>query len=722
MRRTGGAARSIRWVCASFFALSGPVAAQRSEPAVIVPFETSAGIQLDGRLDEEAWQEAHRITNFTQRELEAGAPATERTEVAVLVDADALYVGFWGFDSDPGGIAATQMARDFSWTSEDNFEFIIDPFDDDRTGYLFVTNPNGARADALISGRSMNRDWDGVWDAGARITPEGWFAEIRVPFSTLRFRAHDHRDWGINFERNIRRKREQLLWQGWSRDHNLETLSQAGALSGLPGLSGTKLIEARPFGVAGAEWQEGSDSERLTRVGVDLSYLPTPNWKLNVTVRPDFAQVESDREEVNLTRFSLFFPEKRTFFLEGSEFFDFSLGGDVQPFYSRRIGLAEDRTEVPIDGGVRALGRQGGTTIGAMALHTASTEATDAAGFGVVRLKQDIFDESSVGLLAVARRGGGATNATYGVDFRYATAQLFGDKEFVASFALAQTYTSDADDRFGLAHTLSVAYPNDLVEFSASWARAGKDFDPQVGFVRRDGYERLASELVILPRPRFLPFVQQLELKPFEFSWYRDDVTGALQSLYVEVVPLSTTLRSGDSFEVNVQRRADHPEEPFDLFEGAEIPPGEYWFTRWSVDLSTFGARPVSGSLEVTGGDFYLGTRLETSLAGRWRANKHVTLRADWGHNRIELFGDVFLVDELAARIDYAFSPKLFGVVAVQWNSEDEEFIVNFRLNWVPSPGSDLFLVINQVADSQNGGWHPRRTTVLSKLVWRIAL
>ncbi|MGD2070135.1 MAG: DUF5916 domain-containing protein, partial [Gemmatimonadota bacterium] len=509
---------------------------------------------------------------------------------------------------------------------------------------------------------------------------------------------------------------------GWSRDHDLETLSQAGALSGLGELSGVKLIEARPYALAGTEWREGLDRDGRSSAGLDLSYLPTPSWKLNLTVRPDFAQVESDREEVNLTRFSLFFPERRTFFLEGSEFFDFGLGSDVRPFYSRRIGLAEDRSEVPIDVGLRALGKQGGTTFGAMALHTAATEAVEAADFGVVRWRQDVLDESSVGVLAVGRRGGGSSHATYGVDLRYATSELFGEKEFEARLALAQSWSSDRSDRFGLAHELRVEYPNDLVEFFASWSRAGEDFEPRVGFVRRIGYQHLASELALLPRPAFLPAVQQLEIKPFELSWYRDDSTGELQSLYFELVPLAFTLRSGDSFELNLQRRADSPTEPFELFEGAEIPPGRYWFTRWAVEASTFRARPLSGSIEVVGGEFYLGSRTEYAAGARWRANRNLTLSADWEHNRIELSGDRFLVDEIAGRLDYAISPTLFGALAGQWNSEDEEFIVNFRLNWIPRPGSDLYLVVNELADSEDVRWRPRRTTVLSKLVWRVAL
>ncbi|MGD2071770.1 MAG: carbohydrate binding family 9 domain-containing protein, partial [Gemmatimonadota bacterium] len=284
--------------------------AQRSEPSRLAALELATSVRIDGWLDDEAWRGAERITNFTQRELDVGAPATERTEVAVLFDADALYVGFWGFDSDPGGIRATEMARDFSWSSEDNFELVLDPFDDDRTGYLFVTNPNGARADALIAdgGRSINRDWDGVWDARARVTDEGWFAEIRIPFSTLRFRGEAGRDWGVNFERNIRRKREQVLWQGWSRDFDLEQVSRAGSLAGLADLGAVRLVDVRPHGVAGVEWDEGEDRSSVGHLGLDVHYLPSPAWRVNFTVNPDFAQVESDREQVNLTRFSLFYP------------------------------------------------------------------------------------------------------------------------------------------------------------------------------------------------------------------------------------------------------------------------------------------------------------------------------------------------------------------------------------------------------------------------------
>jgi hypothetical protein len=702
---------------------SGVASAQRSEPSTLQALQITESIRLDGLLEEASWQRAQHIANFTQRELDYGAPVSERTEVAILFDADALYIGFWGYDSEPGRILASEMEYDFSWQQDDNFEVILDTFNDDRSGYLFVTNPNGAKADALVAdnGDRVNRDWDGIWVARTTVTAEGWFAEIRIPFSTLRHGPRPEEGWGINFERNIRRKREQVMWQGWSRDFNLEYVSLAGALLGLQDISDVALLEVRPLGIGGVEWGEGDTRRSVGDLGLDIDYLPTPNWKLNVTINPDFAQVESDREEVNLTRFSLFFPEKRSFFLEGQEFFDFELGEDVRPLYSRRIGLAAGRTEVPILGGVRLLGRREEATLGAMVLQTDKKSADPAANFGVFRYKQDVLDESSFGVLAVSKLASGKTHATYGVDLLYATSEFFGEREFEIGLTVAQTYTSDLASNYGLAHRLSVEYPNDLVEFSASWSRADSTFNPEVGFLRRLGFQRFATELAIAPRPEALPFLQQMEIKPFEVSYYVDDDTGELQSLYMEFVPLAFTTRGGDDFEFNFQRRADRLDEPFEIIEDEEIPIGTYWFTRWLLELSSFGGRPLSGDLEIAGGDFYLGKRTEYATSANWRASKHFSLGADYEHNTISLAGESFEVDEFGGRLDFAASPTFFGAIAGQWNSEDEEVILNFRLNWIPKPGSDLFLVINHMAETPGGGWLPLRTTLLSKLVWRIA-
>jgi hypothetical protein len=704
-------------------------AAQTSEPSTILATALTTSVQVDGRLDEEVWERAQHITNFSQRELDFGSPVSERTEVAVLVDADALYIGFWGFDSEPHRILANEMARDFSWTGEDNFEVILDTFQDDRNGYLFVTNPNAAMADALVAdnGGTMNRDWDGVWEVRTQVTEEGWFAEIRIPFSTLRYGPDPEAGWGINFERNIRRKREQVLWQGWSRDFNLERVSRAGLLLGLEGLISVRLLDVRPHGVGGVEWKEEGDPKTMGDLGLDVSYLPSPAVRLNLTVNPDFAQVESDREEVNLTRFSLFYPEKREFFLEGQEFFDFEIGSDTRPFYSRRIGLAPNRTEIPILGGGRVLGKWGASTLGAMVLQTAEKtvngEETPSTNFGVVRWKRDVLDESSVGLLAVSQLQPGRQNLTYGFDLNYATSEMFDEKEFEAGLVLAQTYTSDAEQTTGLAHRLYFSYPNDLVEFLGSWVRSGEGFNPEAGFQRRDEpYQRFFSELAISPRPEFLPFIQQVEIKPFEISYFMEDESGDLDSFFYEFVPLAFTTRSGEDFEVALFRRAERLDESLELLEDAEeIPPGTYWNTRWLVEFGTFSGRRLSGGFEVSGGEFYTGDRRTWSFNGRWKVSKHLTFQGDYEQNRVSLGGEAVAVEEVGGRADFALSPTLFGAISAQWNNEDDEAIFNFRLNWIPRPGSDLFIVVNQQAETWDSRWDPVQTTVLTKLVWRMA-
>ena len=356
-----------------------------------------------------------------------------------------------------------------------------------------------------------------------------------------------------------------------------------------------------------------------------------------------------------------------------------------------------------------------------MALRTAARDTVPASDFGVLRWKHDVLDESSVGLLTVVRHEAGRTNATWGTDLLYSTSGLFGERQFEAGLTLAQTWTSDATRRSGLAQRLFIAYPNDLVEFSASWMRVDSTFNPEAGFLRRTSFQRFGTELAISPRPRFIPFLQQLEFKPLELSWYQDDRTGELQTLYAEMVPLAFTLRSGESLEFNLQRRADHPTESFELFEDVGIPAGEYWFTRWALDLSSFGGRALSGGLELSGGDFCLGTSTETGLDARWKMNPHLGVGGEWTYTRIDVEDRAFRVHEAAARIDFAVTPNLFGEIATQWNNEDDKAIVNVRLNWIPTPGSDLFLVINQIADARDRAWSPLRTTLLSKLVWRFA-
>ncbi len=681
-------------------------------------------IKLDGNLSEPVWKKTKRISGFTQRELNEGEPATERTEVAILYDNKNLYIGVWCFDYKPDKIVAQKMKRDFNYGSDDNFKFIIDTYNDERNGYLFITNPNGARFDALIqdNGNSVNRAWDGVWNVKTKMTNKGWFAEFEIPFSTLKFNTKENQIWGINFERNIRRKREQDLWQGWSRDSEIEQVSRAGKLIGLEGLSEVTLIELKPYGIAGVEDNENTGRSFTSNAGGDINYLITPTMKLNLSINTDFAQVESDQQQINLTRFSLFYPEKREFFLEGQDYFNFGLGYSIRPFYSRRIGLAPDRSIIPIIVGARLLGKTGNTTLGGMSIQTAKEDSILSTNYTVLRWKQDVFDQSNVGLIGVSKIEPGRKNLVYGGDFLYSSSKIFGDKNLSVGGAIAQSYTSDANEKSGLAHRLFFDYPNDLIDFSAVWDRASANFNPETGFLRRTNYQMYSADFRIKPRPEFLPWIQRLVFKPLDFNYYVDDKTHRLQSLWTEFRPLGFTTKSGEFFESNIQRRAENLTEDFEIHDGIILNKGEYWFTRYELQFATFEGRPVYGFLFVNWGDFYTGKRTEWFIRSVFQINKNISVSSDFTQNYITLPQGSFTVNEFGGRIDLAISPDLFGSIFGQWNNDDDEGLLNFRVNWIPTPGTNFYFVVNQSFNTKTAGWHSTNTTVLTKLIWRFVI
>ena len=694
------------------------LSAQHSQPDTLKALRIDTAIKLDGVPDEPAWAKAQRISNFTQRELKENAPSTERTEVAVLYSRTELYIGVWCFDTEPDKIVAQKMKWDFEYGVEDNFIFVLDTYGDKRNAYLFATNPNGAQYDALIvdNSRRTNVDWNGVWYVAAARTNEGWFAEIKIPFSTLKFSAADEQTWGINFERNIRRKREQVLWQGWSRDASIVQVNRAGSLIGLKGLTRMRVFEFRPYALAGAERERDMPGKSVGNLGLDWSYLVNPTVKLDFTIHPDFAQVESDDLIVNLTRFSIRLPEKRQFFLEAQNFFDFPLG-DARAFYSRRIGIYEDQ-ETPIMGGARFLGKMGRSTLGAMVLETQRTDISAATNFSLVRWKQDILEQSSIGLLAVGAVQEGRFNGTGGVDALYSTSKLFGNKNFQIGGAFAATYTSDRETQAGSAHRLFFSYPNDLVELSAAWERVGQDFNPEVGFLSRTSYQLFTARWRINPRPGFLPWVQKLQFKPLDINYYIDDRTHQMQSVYMEFRPLAVFFRSGERLEINILRDAENLTEDFEIRPGHVIPAGRYWTNRGEIQLRTFDGRPLVLEADVNWGTFYDGSSTEWSADLIWKPNRYYGLGLSYQRSDIRLKPSGFAIDEIVGRVNFSLTPKLFGAAFAQWNNDANEVLFNFRITWIPKPGANLYLVLNQFGDTLNPRWRPNKTVAMIKFVW----
>jgi len=699
------------------------VRAQKSLPDTLHAFYTTDKITLDGQLDEACWQQAIKISNFTQRELNEGEPATERTEVAVVYNTNVMYIGFWGYDSEPDKISAQKMERDFRWGTDDNFEIILSTFNDNRNGYLFVINPNGARADVLIAneGDGFNRSWNGVWDVVATITDKGWFAEIQIPFSSLKFKKENDLVWGINFERNIRRKKEQIMWQGWKRIFEIEKISQAGKLAGLHNIKAKNKVELKPYVSGGVQKLEDENWDDRYKIGGDVNIDITPTLKLNLTVNTDFAQVESDRARINLTRFSLYFPEKRQFFLEAKDLFQMDVGRRNEVFYSRQIGL-EDGQEVPIIGGARLFGKQNRTSLGIMSIQTIAKDSILTTNYSVARVRQDIGRQSSVGGIVTSKFLNGRHNVVYGADFTYSTSKIFRNKNLIINGSFAQSQTSDSVNMRNSSYSFALSFPNDWIEYDLAVVGIQQNFNPEMGFLRRNNYRMYYTELQFNPRPKFLPFFRNLNLKPIDINYYVDEKTNQLESIFYELRPFGFVTRSGEVTEFNVQWLFDRLDEPFILLDTIVIPEGEYWDTRGEVQLETFRGRRLSGEFFVNWGKFYTGHRTRLSIAGNLNLNKHWNLSAEWDRNYLDFDELNFITDEVGGRVIYAYSPKLNTSLFGQWNNEDDEVLLNFRINWIPKIGSDFYFVVNQVIETGNNTLKFTETTILAKLIWRFAL
>ena len=705
--------------------LSISLKAQHSEPDTLFAIYSDKSIKLDGILDEPCWHQAPTIENFTQREQTEGALPTERTKVAVVYNTNEIYFGIWCYDSDAEKISAQQMAHDFSWRSDDNIEIMISPYNDNRNGYLFVTNPNGAMADVKVGdeGHNWNKDWNAVWDVAVSKADSGWFVEVYIPFSSMKFKKDSLQIWGINFERNIRRKKEQLLWQGWSRLYDVEKISQSGKLAGLQNIKQGTTFELKPYLLSGIELSNSSP-KTTAKIGGELNFDLSPTLKWNFTVNTDFAQVESDRKQINLSRFSLFYPEKRQFFLEGKSFYDMDVG-NVQLFYSRRIGI-DQQTEVPIIGGTRLFGKLNKTNIGVMSIQTDAKDTVPTTNYSVIKIKQDIFKQSSIGIVATQKYSENHYNRVFGSNFIYSISDFMKGKNLTcgAIFALSETKNFGETENLNVdnsSYHVFLSYPNDQVEFDLGFSSVGDGFNPEMGYARRTNYQMIYSELQFNPRFKNMPFFRNLIFKPLDINYYINEQTKEVESIFYEWRPFGFVTRSGEFFEFNIQHLFDRPTEKFELVDSVFIDAGSYWDNKYEIQFSTFRGRKMAVEASINVGEFYSGHRQEFEIYYRYSINKHLNFEVEWQKNLVQVPQKDFTTDDIGVRINYAFNPKLHTNVFAQWNNEDENILVNYRLNWIPKIGSFFYFVINQELDTKSG-ITIERTTILGKFIWRFAL
>jgi MFS family permease len=681
-------------------------------------------IVLDGRLTEPEWESAASIEDFRQTDPVEGAPASARTRVRVLADARAIVIGIVCEEADPASIVSFSVRRDAVLTSEDHVRIVLGPFADGRSGYVFAVNSTGARYDAIINpgGESENPDWDGIWEAATARLPTGWSAEIRIPVLTIAFKPGLH-EWHFNVQRRIQRRLEIDRWASPNRQYQITQTSRAGLLTGLPDFDLGVGLTVRPA-VTGGGGIPSPDArvEGDFQPSLDINQRLGANVLASATVNTDFAETEVDTRRTNLTRFPLFFPEKRTFFIEGDDIFSFGLGldQDVIPYFSRRIGLIDEH-EVPILAGGKVNGRIGDTNFGGVAIGTRPQEQVidDHTFMGVGRLKRNLWRESWIGAIATVGDPRGRPGSWLGgADFTYATSHFRGDKNFLVGVWGLATGRQDLG-RDSTAHGFKVDYPNDLFDVALVYKRIGRDFDPSIGFVPRAAVRLWNVGADFSPRLSHGPIQQMF----FEFQpTLATDLSGRWESYRVFWAPLNWRFRSGDRVEFNVVPVGERLTEPFEVASGVVIAPGSYEWRRYRLEAGTAQKRRLYTQLTWWFGDFYNGTLDQFQWTGAWNPKPLVTVEFSGERNVGRLASGDFVQTVAGTRLRINISPDLSVSSYVQYDTDSESVGTNTRLRWTFRPVADLFIVYNHNVRSILDRWRLDSNQLLVKLqyAWRM--
>ena len=686
----------------------------------------SDDIRIDGILDEPVWREHPSIGEFVQVEPQEGAPPTEPTQIRLLYDEDTLYIGIFCHDSSPETILATKMSRDARLFSDDNIEILLDTFHDGRNAYFFQTNPNGAMVDGRITENSFpNIEWDGIWLVRAAVVDDGWTAEFAIPFKTLAFRPGDN-SWGFNASRRLARIREESRWASASLDIRFTQVSRAGSIEGLQGLSQGAGLDIKPYGLLGyTRDAEAQDQSRiLANAGVDIFYRVTNNLISSTTVNTDFAETEVDTRQVNLTRFSLFFPEKRAFFLEDAGVFEFGIldgggGGrrrapDLIPFFSRRIGLVEDEV-IPLRFGQKLTGKVGRFDVGALYTMTGETDTLGRQNLFIARTKANFLRESYVG--AIVTHGdptGEADNSLIGVDLKLATSNLWNTGKILRMTAYGtKTQTPGLEGR-DTAYGFETSYPNDFFDASYQWQTVGENYNPMLGHVRRAGVRKNSVRTNVNPRPEIWN-IRQVRIG-FELTHFYNLVHQATETRALEITPFRFELNDGQRFQYEVQPSFERLFEPFEIRDDIAIPTGDYSFTMHRLSYRTASNRMWQFDADYQFGSFFGGDSKELSTEFEW-GNAHISTQFELQQYWVRLQQGDFNTRLALFRFDYSFNPLMTLSNNIQYDTDSGNIGVQSRLRWIIKPGNEVFLVLNHSwQESVLNRFEPLQTDIRAKL------
>ncbi len=689
-----------------------PIRVDEVPRPVLRAHRTGARMTVDGRLDEAAWVEADSAYEFITTLPRDGYPPSERTVVRVVFDDRTIYIGAFLYDSQPERLFSPGLEQDFDTHDADMFSVAFDTFLDRQNGVMFGVSPANALFDAqsFNDSREVNRSWEGVVETATQIHDNGWSVEIAVPLRTLRFPpGSGPQEWGINYGRRIRRLNEDSYWSPLARQFRLHKMSRAGTLIGLSELSQGRNLTIKPYfsasNLGGTARDALGDAGSDLDAGLDLKYGLTSRLTLDVTALTDFSQVEVDQEQVNLTRFSLFFPEKRDFFLENDGIFTLgdvternyrtgSSSRDFKLFYSRSIGLSQDRRLIPIVGGVRLSGRAGRTELGFLEMQTRSSDFGPAENFAVARVRQPLGSFGDVGALFTNRQTTGqgvdaVWNRSLGVDANFRLLRYMILNSYVAA-----TDEPDVDGN-RMAGYVQVGWRDRVWDASAFVKHVGESFNPGVGFIRRTGMRQAFATFGAHPQPD-LPKLQ--EINPYiDVSFIENVETGRLETR--SVIPgVVASFEDGGTLSVSWEDSFERLLQTTRI-AGVDVAAGDYRFATTEARYTSSGARRVTGTLGVSRGDFYDGDRTSVNAQLGLRPNPHFSLEVFGQRNDLNLGGQSFNADAIGGRLKVAASTRLFASTFVQYVESTDELVANVRINYIHAPLSDIFLVFTERRD-----------------------
>ena len=688
---------------------AAPLRAADIREAAATPL--TAKIAVDGALTEPQWQGGADVGEFVQVEPRSGDAPTEATRVWVAYSKDALYVAVRCFDRNSRQIVATEMKRDATLESNDNVEIMLDTYHDHRNAYYFATNATGALVDGRITeNRSPAMEWDGIWNVRTRIDDHGWTAEFEIPFKTIGFNP-SLKSWGFNISRYLARARETSRWASPSLDVKLYQAVRAGEITGLEGLSQGVGLDVKPYGIAGFT-RDVESADRLKAVrnaGADVFYRITSNLVSSTTFNTDFAETEADSRQVNLTRFPLFFPEKRSFFLEDAGIFEFAKAGvedggsndesaDLLPFFSRRIGMVSG-AEVPLRVGEKLTGKIGRFDVGVLDVQTGSlTEDSGtrlpSKNLAVARVKANFGSQSYIG--AMFTNGDPtamASNQVGGLDLKLATSNLLqSEKNLALTLFGTKTRTTGVEGR-DAAYGGVLAFPNDLVSAEYKWMKIGENYNPALGFVPRKGVRISSAKAQLSPRPKRYG-VRQLSFE-FAYSDFYNLKQQASETNEIGVTPFQLKFNNGYEVGYEWTHSRERLFEPWDITDGVILPVGQYSFAMNKARFKTPDNKPLFVDNDFLWGSFFSGTRREFKTEATWRMNRHLTTALTVDQNWIHLKEGSFNTTLVMYRLDYSFTPFITLANFVQYDTESQNIGLQSRLRWILKPGNEVFVVFN---------------------------